>query len=193
MKNKEEKELQNQNDPEQEDEAELDPSSKNENNENSYEAASVDDLQTALEAALLEATENKDSWMRAQAEFSNFKKRKERDGARLYEDATGRVIKRYLDILDDLSRALDNRPSDAEGSEWAEGIELIYRKFITILGNEGVKLMEAEGQEFDPNFHEALSQEESPDHESGQIIEVIQQGYLIGERVLRPALVRIAS
>lgn len=151
------------------------------------------DLELQLEAALQEAAEHKDSWMRTQAEFQNYRKRIEREQVKMSEDAAGRVIKRFLDVLDDIDRALANRPTEGEGAEWAEGIELIYRKLQTILENEGVVQMKVEGEQFDPNLHEAIAQEESSDHESGQVIEELQKGYMIGERVLRPALVRIAS
>ena len=73
-----------------------------------------------------------------------------------------------------------------------EGIELIYRKFISLLENEGIVVMKAQGNQFDPNLHEAISSEENDKYESGQIIEVIKQGYSMGDRVLRPALVRVA-
>jgi molecular chaperone GrpE len=146
----------------------------------------IADLRAQLQAAEDEAAANMDGWQRAQAEFINYRRRIERDHAKIYEDATVRVVKKYLEVL-------DNRPQDTEGAEWAQGIELIYRKLLTILENEGVVVMEVEGQNFDPNLHEAISQEESPGHESGQIIEVVKNGYLIGERVLRPAVVRVAS
>jgi molecular chaperone GrpE len=153
----------------------------------------IAELRAQLQAAQDEADANMDGWQRAQAEFMNYRKRMERDHVKMYEDATARVVKKYLEVLDDLSLALSNCPKDNDGAEWAEGIELIYRKLLTTLENEGVVVMEVEGQSFDPNLHEAISQEESPDHESGQIIEVIKNGYLIGERVLRPAVVRVAS
>ncbi len=105
----------------------------------------------------------------------------------------GTIIKKYLVVMDDLERALKNRPTEPEGAKWAEGIDLIYRKFQTILENENVKRIPADDAEFDPNIHEAISHEDSPDHESGQVIEVLQQGYMIGDRVLRPALVRVAK
>jgi molecular chaperone GrpE len=111
----------------------------------------------------------------------------------MFENASARVIKRFLDVLDDLDRALQNAPEEGEAAEWAAGIDLIYRKLVSVLESEGVTAMQVEGDIFDPNLHEAIAQEESPDHESGQIIEVIQKGYLIGERVLRAALVRVAS
>lgn len=157
----------------------------------------VEDELTALENELVEANakaeENLDGWQRAQAEFDNYRKRIERDRIQNRKDQTAEIVIRYLEVGDDLALALKNKPLEGEGQSWADGIELIYRKLMTILENEGVIAMKAEGQTFDPNLHEAISQEESPDHESGQIIEVLKEGYLIGERVLRPSLVRIAS
>jgi molecular chaperone GrpE len=149
-------------------------------------------LQQELEETRSQADEYLDGWQRARAEFANYKKRVEREQAQVYQNASGNIIKRYLDILDDLDRALKNRPSDGEGAAWANGIELIYRKLQSTLENEGVMPMETEGQLFDPNLHEAITSEESDQHESGEIIEVLQQGYLLGERVLRPAVVRVA-
>ena len=140
-----------------------------------------------------QSAKNLEGWQRSQAEFINYRKRIERDQARIYEDAAGRVIKSFLPIMDDLHRALQNAPTEGDAGDWAGGIELIYRKMQTVLESEGVTRMDVDGQMFDPNLHEAISQAESPDHESGQIIEVIQQGYMIGDRVLRAALVRVAS
>jgi molecular chaperone GrpE len=159
-------------------------------------AAEVDEtaeLRQLLAEAEAEAATNLDGWQRAQAEFVNFRKRVERDQARMYEDTAARVIKRILPVLDDLNRAMPDRPTEGEAGEWANGIELVARKLQGVLESEGVSVMKVEGEMFDPNLHEAISQEESPDHESGQIIEVIQQGYMIGDRVLRAALVRVAA
>jgi molecular chaperone GrpE len=108
-------------------------------------------------------------------------------------ETVGRVAKRYLPIVDDLERALIKRPTQGEGAVWSEGIELIYRKLMNILEAEGVAIIEAQNQMFDPNLHEAVVQTESDEHESGQIIEVLQTGYKMGDRVLRPAMVRIAA
>lgn len=134
-----------------------------------------------------------DGWQRERAEFQNYRRRIERDQAQQTFNITGQVIKKYLVILDDLERALKTRPTQGEGAAWSEGVELIYRKLQTILENEGVERIPAETQMFDPAIHEALTHEDSPDHQSGQVIEVIQQGYKIGDRVLRPALVRVAK
>jgi molecular chaperone GrpE len=153
----------------------------------------IEALQRDLAEVAAKRDEYLEGWQRALAEFSNYKKRVEREREQAYQDATGRVIKRFLEIVDDLERALKSRPSEGDGVAWASGIELIYRKLLTALEAEGVKPMEAQGQHFDPNRHEAIGQVAADGFESGQIVEVLQSGYLIGDRVLRPALVRIAS
>jgi molecular chaperone GrpE len=100
-------------------------------------------------------------------------------------------IKKFLPVVDDMERALANRPADAEA--WVSGIELIYRKLTSILDSEGVTRIEAAGQPFDPNLHEAIAQEPSDVVESGHVIDVVQAGYMLGERVIRHALVRVAA
>jgi len=152
----------------------------------------IDFLKLQLEEARQKADENLSGWQRALADFSNLKRRVEREQAQANQNAAGSIIKRYLDVVDDLDRALKNRPQDGEGANWANGIELIYRKFSNILEAEGVKTIPADGETFDPNLHEAISMEEDPAFESGQIIGVVQQGYILGDRVLRPARVRVA-
>lgn len=152
----------------------------------------IEELMKELEEVRSKADEYLDGWQRARAEFANYKKRIEREREQIHQEASGMVIRRFLDVLDDLERALKNRPQEGEGAEWAAGIELIYRKLLSTLEAEGVTPMEAEGEDFDPNLHEAISQEPSKDHESGEIIEVVQNGYLLGDRVLRPARVRVA-
>lgn len=150
-------------------------------------------LQAEKEKSQQECKDYLDGWQRERAEFQNYRRRVERDQAQTTLDITGQVIKKYLVIQDDIERALKNRPSDGEGAAWSAGIELIYRKLQTILENEGVERIPAETQLFDPTQHEALTHEDSHAHQSGQIIEVVQQGYKIGDRVLRPALVRVAK
>ncbi len=95
--------------------------------------------------------------------------------------------------MDDLERALDEKPATEDGEAWAVGIEIIYQKLRSRLEAEGVKPMNSLGDDFDPNIHEALMKEESDQYESGKIIEVMQEGYWIGDKVLRPAQVRVAA
>jgi molecular chaperone GrpE len=152
--------------------------------------ANFDSLQVQLAEAETKASEYKDGWARSQAEFQNYKKRIERDNELTYSSMKGDIIKKVLPALDDLERALQNRPAD---DAWASGIELIARKLQNILENEGVKRIEANGAAFDPIFHEAITHEPSDDVESGHVIAVVQNGYMLGERVIRPALVRVAQ
>jgi molecular chaperone GrpE len=156
-------------------------------------ASQIKSLKSELEAFEAKADEYLDGWQRARADFANYKKRINRERQRIRQDAIGEVTKRYLPVLDDLERALKNRPEQGEGAEWAEGIELVYRKMLSILESDGIVPMEAEGDTFNPNLHEAIDQAESEEHESDEIIEVIQKGYMIDDRVLRPAMVRVAK
>ena len=156
--------------------------------------ASVEDevqsLKSQLEAAEARADEYKYSWARSQAEFQNYKKRVERDNEMMYAGMKGDIIKKVLPVLDDLERAMLNRPVE---DAWASGIDLIVRKLQSILEVEGVIRIEAAGTTFDPNFHEAISHEAADGFESGQVIEVVQNGYRLGDRVIRPAMVRVAQ
>lgn len=150
-------------------------------------------LKTALEEMDKKAEEYLDGWQRARAEFANYKKRILRENMDIRQVARGEVIKLYLDIADDLERALQEKPEAGDGETWAEGIEIIFQKLRARLEVEGIKPMNPIGEEFDPNIHEALMKEESEEFESGQIIEVMQEGYWLGDKVLRPALVRVAA
>ena len=161
--------------------------------ETAEETGEIQELLEQLEEVQAKAAENMEGWQRAQAEFANYKKRQTRDQEQAFQDMRGRIIKRYLEVLDDLERALESRPAEGEGADWASGVELVYRKFLTFLESEGVTQMQALGEEFDPNLHEAIAQEESEEYDSGTVIEVVQAGYLLEERVLRPAIVKVAQ
>jgi molecular chaperone GrpE len=153
-------------------------------------SAEIDALNRKLAEAESKTSEYKDSWLRSQAEFQNYRKRIERDNELTYISLKGDIIKKILPLLDDLERALQNRPAE---DAWASGIELVARKFQNILESEGLKKIEALGAEFDPNFHEAISHEPADGAKSGHVIGVVQNGYMLGERVIRPALVRVAQ
>jgi molecular chaperone GrpE len=150
-------------------------------------------IQSELENIQAQADEYLDGWQRARAEFANYKRRTEREQAEARDRIAGNTLVRFLGVMDDLERALKERPSDGDAASWAEGIELIYRKLSALVIAEGVEEILAEGTSFDPALHEALSHEESDDHAEGQVIEVVTRGFRMGDRVLRPALVRVAK
>jgi molecular chaperone GrpE len=153
-------------------------------------SAEIELLKKQLAEAESKTSEYKDSWLRSQAEFQNYRKRIDRDNEMMYVSMKGDIIKKVLPILDDLERALQNRSAE---DPWANGIELVVRKFQNILESEGLKKIEALGVEFDPNFHEAISHEPADGAHSGHVIGIVQNGYMLGERVIRPALVRVAQ
>jgi molecular chaperone GrpE len=153
-------------------------------------AAELDSLSKRLEEAQAMAAEYKDGWQRAQAEFQNYRKRQERDHELTYSSMKSEIVRKILPVLDDLERALQTRPAE---EAWGSGIELIAHKLRSVLEAEGLKRIPAEGQPFDPNFHEAISHEPSADVPSGHVIAVTQNGYMLGDRVVRPALVRVAQ
>lgn len=150
-------------------------------------------LQEKLAEAQAKAGENLEGWQRAQAEFANYKKRLAREQEQLSAEVRGRVLKRYLEIADDLERALAHKPAAGDGADWAGGVELIYKKLLGYLESEGLTRIDPLGQPFDPNQHEAVAQEESQGQDSGTIIEVLRPGYMLAERVLRPAAVKVAK
>lgn len=158
----------------------------------SEETVEEEDLQTKLNELEKKANEYLEGWQRARAEFANYKKRVEREQGQTYQLASSAVLKKFLEVVDDLERAMKNCPPEIANTEWAQGIGLIYRKVLSLLEAEGVTKIEAEGQPFDPNLHEAISHEEVEGYQEGQIIEVVKQGYQVGDRVLRPAMVRVA-
>jgi len=153
-------------------------------------SAEIESLKKRLADAESKTSEYKDSWLRSQAEFQNYRKRIERDNEMTYISMKGDIVKKILPVLDDLERALQNRSAE---DAWANGIELVARKFQNMLESEGIKKIEALGVEFDPNFHEAISHEPADGAHSGHVIGVVQNGYMFGERVIRPALVRVAQ
>ncbi len=157
---------------------------------NKEENRALETFEKQLAEAQAQAAEYKDGWQRSVADFQNYKRRVDAERAETYQMATANIVKRYLPIMDDLERALAEKP---QGLSWTEGIELIYRKLQTILDAEGLKKIDAMGRIFDPNLHEAISQEPVEGKQSGEVIDVIRNGYMLGDRVIRPALVRVAK
>jgi len=137
--------------------------------------------------------EYSDGWQRERADFTNYRNRILRDQESMKQDITTDVVRKYLVVNDDIELALKNAPQNEETKSWIEGIKLIYQKLQNILESEGVQRIPAENETFDPNRHEAIATEENPLFESGRVIEIIQQGYTIGDRVVRPARVKIAK
>ena len=155
--------------------------------------AEFDKLNTALEEAKKKEQENHEAWIRERADFSNYKKRMDRDQDLLRSNYKSGVLEKFIPVLDDLELAYQHRPEDGEAASWAEGIELIIRKFNSVLENDGLTKIDVKaGDKLDPNIHMAVSLEDSDEYGSDEIIEVLQNGYRMGEKIVRPAMVRVA-
>jgi molecular chaperone GrpE len=152
----------------------------------------LQEAEDALARTREQADENLRNWQRAAADFSNYKRRteEERRAADLFANAV--LLNRLLAVLDDFDRALDTVPEDVHEG-WLDGIRLVERKLRGLLEAEGVTPIEAIGQPFDPNLHEAVVHEETAEAPDNTVIGEVQKGYLLHERVLRPSLVRVAN
>jgi molecular chaperone GrpE len=151
--------------------------------------------ETSVETEELEALRNEneeliDTLQRLQADFDNYRKRAARDQESLVARAGERIVKELLPILDDLERALEAVESHEE-AKLEDGVQLVYRQLEQLLEKEGLALVETDGK-FDPHVHEALLTQPS-DEDEGSVIEVLQKGYRLGDRVLRPARVVVAG
>lgn len=130
------------------------------------------------------------SWQRTAADFQNYKRRVEQEREEMARFANASLLMNMLPLMDDLERALDNVDSHIAGMTWLDGIRLIHRKFQALLEMHGVSEIEAEGQTFDPNIHEAVTFGAG---EENRVIGVVQKGYRLGGRVLRPAMVVVGQ
>jgi len=150
-------------------------------------------LRRQLAEAEAKAAEYLDGWQRARAEFANYKRRNDQEKNELIKVANAALITRLLPALDDFERAFQTLPPGLSSLTWIDGIFLIYRKLLAILEAEGLTPIETQGQVFDPSVHEAVTHEPSTEYEEGHIIGEVQKGYKLGDRVLRPSLVRVSA
>lgn len=164
-----------------------------ENSEPTVETEAEPTCEELLIAAQEEAAKNLDGWMRSQAEFANARKRMDKQRIEIQIRATTDMITRLLPVIDDFERAFDNVPDTIHENSWFEGIELVNRKLVGILEGLNVQPIEAVGQPFDPNYHEAIAQAPSDEFESGYVIAELQKGYKMGDRIIRPSLVNVAE
>lgn len=156
-------------------------------------AVAETDLQEQLAQAEAQAAEYLDNWRRATADLSNARKRMQREMDDLRASAAERVLEKLLPIADDIARALEAVPDDQAGSDWVNGFRLIQRKLEMFLESEGVRPIVTADQHFDPMLHHAFTYEEAEGYDEGQIIGEIARGYQLGDKVLRPSMVRVAK
>jgi molecular chaperone GrpE len=148
--------------------------------------------ESPLETLRREKDALQDRLLRTAAEFDNYRKRVERDRREQAEALTADALSDLLPIIDDLERAL-KAPSGGDVDAFRKGVELIHRQMTELLRKRGVKTIDAVGADFDPRYHQAVVQESSPDHREGEVMEEFARGYMLGDRLLRPAMVKVAK
>lgn len=154
------------------------------------DAGAVSDAVRAVQA---KADEYLAGWQRERAEFANYKKRVEREIRDSQSNGSLDALKKLLPIIDDFERAMQNIPADLKENPWVTGTGLLLSKFHKLLAEFNVEPMDPVGEVFDPTKHEAVAMDDSADMESGRVTATLQKGYISGERILRPALVRVKS
>jgi molecular chaperone GrpE len=151
-------------------------------------------LQEDPETVRAERDDYRDRLLRTSAEFDNYRKRVERERRELSEFASSELIKDVLPFVDDLERALAVAPgADVSVAGYRAGVELIQRQLLEMLRKRGVTPIEALGQDFDPHVHQAVATEASDAHREGEVVAELRRGYKIGDRLLRPAMVKVAT
>ncbi len=154
---------------------------------------SVEEIQAQLEKAQAEAAQWLDKYRRALADFANYRKRIERERTEAELRMRMDLVRKLLPIKDDFQRALQNIPAEHADSPWVQGVVLIENKLHKLLEEADVVPIEALGKPFDPNYHEAVMEEQSKDYPPGVVMEEVRKGYLMGKKLLRPTMVKVSK
>ena len=148
--------------------------------------------QDPLEALRQEKNTLQDRLLRTAAEFDNYRKRIDRDRRDQADAAMADALEDLLPIMDNLELAL-SAPGGDDADAYRKGVELIHRQMADLLRKRGVKAIEAVGTDFDPRVHQAVVHEVSPDHREGEVMQELRRGYMLGDRLLRAAMVKVAK
>ena len=162
---------------------------KDETSESGDEAGDAKDAEEKKAASAEEEALNV-KYMRLMADFQNFKRRTEKEKSDIYAFANEKIVSELLNVIDNFERALLH---GAAGDSFAEGMNMIFKQLQGVLEKAGVKEIEALGLDFDPNFHNAVMTEDSTEYESGKVTEVLQKGYTLNSKVIRPSMVKVAN
>ena len=150
-------------------------------------------LKKELEKKAEQISELTDRNMRLMAEFDNYRKRTEKEKAAMYEIGAKDIIEKILPVLDNFERGLTTVPEEEKENPFVQGMDKIYKQFVKTLEDIGVKPMDAAGKPFDPNFHNAVMMEETDEFESNKVSGVMQKGYTLNSKVIRPSMVKVAQ
>lgn len=157
------------------------------------DADPVAELESKLEEQRRLADENYQRYLRAQADFENFRRRARQEKEEFTKYASAKLIEQLLPVVDNFERALAAAKDNKDYDALLKGVDMIYRQLEQALAAEGLTPIESVGKPFNPEFHQAIMQEESEEHEEGIVVEEMMKGYMLKEKVLRPAMVKVSK
>ncbi|MCI2947657.1 molecular chaperone GrpE [Staphylococcus caledonicus] len=165
----------------------------NDNSQDSDESeeTSVDPKDEEIQQLQLKANENEEKYLRLYAEFENYKRRIQKENETNKKYQSQRVLTDILPTIDNIERALQIEGSDESFKSLQKGVQMVHESLLRALQENGLEEIESEGQEFDPNYHQAVVQDDNPDFKSGEITQELQKGYKLKDRVLRPSMVKV--
>ncbi|MBH5318153.1 nucleotide exchange factor GrpE [Paenibacillus sp. GSMTC-2017] len=154
---------------------------------------SEEGIDSRYEELVKQVEEQQQRYLRAQADFDNFRRRTLKEKEELGQYASMKLIGQLLPIVDNFERAIAASSANNDFESLAKGVDMIFRQLSQTLEQEGLKPMEVVGEPFNPEFHQAIMQVESDEHEEGIVVEEVQKGYILKDKVLRPAMVKVSS
>ncbi|MFC7681480.1 nucleotide exchange factor GrpE [Paenibacillus sp. GCM10028914] len=160
--------------------------------QSSSEEKVEDGLQAELESLKNEISEQQQRTLRVQADYDNFRRRTLKEKEELAKYASSKLITELLPVIDNFERALASSEENPEFESFSKGVSMIFRQLETVLNAEGLSAMNCVGQPFNPEFHQAIMQVESDEYEEGIVVEEVQKGFMLKDKVLRPAMVKVS-
>ncbi|MBC7357909.1 MAG: nucleotide exchange factor GrpE [Desulfacinum sp.] len=157
------------------------------------DTATVDEWKALLAEKEAEIAALKDKLLRQAAEMENTRKRLERERTEAITFANENLLRELLTVIDNLERAIQHAEQEAENQQLLEGVKMTHKQFLDTLARFGCKPFESKGKDFDPCYHEAILQQETNDHPANSVVQEFQKGYMLHDRLLRPAMVAVAK
>ncbi|WP_020615657.1 nucleotide exchange factor GrpE [Paenibacillus daejeonensis] len=151
------------------------------------------DQDPRINELIKQVDEGQQRLLRAQADFDNYRRRTVKEKEELAKYASSKLVTELLPVVDNFERAIAAAQGGGDQDSLAKGVEMIFRQLAQVLEQEGLKPMESVGQPFNPEFHQAIMQVESDEHEEGIVVEEVQKGYILKDKVLRPAMVKVSG
>ncbi|HET7628405.1 MAG TPA: nucleotide exchange factor GrpE [Bacillales bacterium] len=179
--------------PEDRKEADPPPADESESGGRPDAEVSTEALMKQIEQLEKEKEELRNKYLRTQADYDNFRRRTREEKAADAKYRSQKLAEKLLPVIDNFDRALNVQAETEDAKSLKQGMEIVHRQLNDVLGQENIQEIEAEGKPFDPQYHQAVMQVEDENHEPNTVVEVMQKGYVLNDRVLRPAMVKVTQ